>query len=172
MLSNLAPWLVSILLELPELLDPDQPDAVKERLYPEPSADPDQSDEWRKFVHPDLFALLASAREIVAQDLATLCPTDEEAPIGAWELRMPAAHVHAWISALNAARLTLAQTHEVDENDMNEDELEPEGWDEKRLVVAKIHLLGWIQQMIIEDTNPPPPPDTLEVPDSLPPDVE
>jgi len=166
--SNLAPWFVSVLLELPELLDEDQPDEVKERLYPEPSGDPDQSDEWKKYVHPELFALIASARTIVRKDLRSLAPMDEEAPLDAWQVAIEKEHISAWVSALNAARLTLGAAHDVDEEDMTEDQIEQESWDERRLAIAKIHLLGWLQQMIIEDRHPPP--RGLEIPDTLPPD--
>jgi hypothetical protein len=169
-LDDLAPWFVSVLLEIPDLLEPDQPDEVLKRLYPEPSDDKGQIEEWEKFVHPDLFALIASAREIVMKDLASLVPADTESPLGTWEMRVPAEHVNAWISALNAARLALGAANSIEEEDMNDDDMSEESWDDKRMAVAKIHLLGWLQQMIIEDISPPP--EGFDIPDSLPPDVE
>ncbi len=167
--QNLAPWFVSVLLELPELFDEDQPDEVKERLYPEPSGDPEHSDEWKKYVHPELFALIASARAIVMKDLASLSPVDEDALLGTWQVTIPKEHVNAWISALNTARVTLGAANDVDEEDMVEEHPDQESWDERRLAVAKIHLLGWLQQMIIEHKHPPM--TGFQVPDTLPPDL-
>lgn len=169
-LGDLAPWFVSVLLEIPDLLEPDQPDEVLDRLYPEPSEDEAQIEEWKKYVHPDLFSLIASAREIVVKDLASLEPADTSMPLGMWAMRVPAEHVNGWISALNAARLAIGAAHSIEEQDMNEEDLSDDSWDDRRMAVAKIHLLGWLQQMIIEDVSPPP--DDAGIPDSLPPDVE
>ena len=199
LLSHLAPWFVSVLLEVPDLLDADQPDAVKRRLYPEPSDDPEQSKEWQKYVHPELFALLASAREIIQRDLETLSPMVESVPPGLWGVTVQKEHISAWISAMNAARLTLAATYgieeedmdagvlqfegepEPDESDSDEDDLEEldsgettsngngNADDEKRLAILKIFLLGDLQGMIIEVQHPPP--TGPKIPDSLPPDL-
>ncbi|MHC4224861.1 MAG: DUF2017 family protein [Planctomycetota bacterium] len=157
-LADLAPWFVSILLELPGLLSDDQTDEVKERLFPLPSDDVEGQEEWRRYVHPDLFALIASAREIVERDLAGFEPMDSESPLAGWRLPIPAKHVSAWISALNAGRLNLGSAHSIESEDMDESEFTDETLplDEKRVAVAKIHLLGWLQQMIIEDMHPPP----------------
>ena len=168
--SNLAPWFVSVLLELPHWLEQDkQDDTIRRRLYPEPSDDEEQREDWRKYVHPDLFALLADAREIVLHDLGALTPADEEDPLGVWEMRIPKEHINGWISALNAARLAIGAKHEIEEEDMSDEPTELEEFDERRLAVTRIHLLGWLQQLIIEDRNPPP--DGLVIPDSLPPDI-
>lgn len=199
LLSHLAPWFVSVLFEVPDLLDADQPDAVKRRLYPEPSEDPEQSKEWQKYVHPDLFALLASAREIMQRDLETLSPMVESVPPGLWGVTVQKEHISAWISAMNAARLTLAATYGIEEEDMDagvlQFEVEPEpdedapdaddaeeldseetasdgnggAIDEKRLAILKIFLLGDLQGMIIEVKHPPP--TGPKIPDSLPPDI-
>ncbi|MHC4957806.1 MAG: DUF2017 family protein [Planctomycetota bacterium] len=165
--SNLAPWFVSVLLELPRLLEKDQDELVKERLYPAPTDDEDENEEWKRLVHPELFALLASARAIVVKDLGGLVPSEEADPLGTWTMLIVPEHVNAWISALNAARLAIGAGNEIEEEDMNDESPDVDAWDDKRVAVAKIHLLGWLQQMIIEDQAPPPP----VIPDSLPPDV-
>ena len=198
LLSHLAPWFVSVLLEIPDLLDADQPDAVKRRLYPEPSEDPEQSKEWKKYVHPELFALLASAREVMERDLGTLLPMDGSEPDGSWEVTIEKQHINAWISALNAARLTLAAAHGIEEEDMEagvlqfesgpepepgeddsdaddseeldlEDTADEGGDVEKQLAILKIFLLGDLQGMIIEFKHPPP--TGPQIPDSLPADL-
>ena len=149
---NLAPPFVMMLLELPELLAPEQPDEVKRRLYPAPSDDAAHQEEWERLVHPELFSLVASARDIVRRDLAGLRPEGT----GAWRVEIPREHVAAWISALNTARLTLGATHGVEE----EEDLHPvdddEEVDEKRLAVVKIHVLGELQALLVLDYCPPP----------------
>jgi hypothetical protein len=160
-LENLAPWFLAVLLELPTLLKADQGQAVEERLFPDPTTEPGMRDEWDRLVRPELYALFASAREIVAKDLAGILPEDDQLPFGPWQVTIAAGHVDAWLSALNAARLTLGELHGVTESDMTEeeddeiaDDADEDGeeitWSEKRIAMTKIHLLGWVQHAIID----------------------
>jgi hypothetical protein len=166
-LDGLAPAFVHVLHELPDLLGDDQPDEVKDRLYPLPSGDEDTNEEWRRLVHPDLFALLASAREVILEDLAGFAPTGgPDAFLDGWRLEIPRRHINAWVSALNAGRLALGAAYELGEGDLN-DEYVPEEWEERHVAVAKIHLLGWLQQLIIEDQHPPPDDADEELPDGM-----
>lgn len=160
-LSDLAPWFVGVLLELPDLLNSNQPEEVSRRLYPEPSDDDEQRKDWEKYVRPELFALVSSAREIVIKDIGTMGPDEEAGGLALWELHIPTQHVQAWISALNVARLTLSEKFKVHEDDMvepDDEDLDPEAdeWSEKRFAIARIHLLGYLQQMLIEEESPPP----------------
>ena len=180
--TEIAPWFYSVLLEVPELLDSDQPEAVSQRLYPEPSDDPEIRESWDKYVRPDLFALIASARDIVLHDLGNigrveLPPTSEQADdpvelmdeLALWKLDIPVGHVQAWISALNVARLTLSTRFAIEDDDMGEGddaeddgeedggaENEPPEFDVRSFAITRVHLLGWIQQMLIDQENPPP----------------
>ncbi|MHC4409943.1 MAG: DUF2017 family protein [Planctomycetota bacterium] len=160
-LSELAPWFVGVMLELPDLLNSDQPEDVSRRLYPEPSDDEEQKKDWEKFVRPELFALVATAREIVIKDIGGMGPDEDASGMALWELLIPEQHVHGWISALNVARLTLSEKFKIAEGDMiepDDEELDPEAveWSEKRFAVARIHLLGYLQGMLIEEQSPPP----------------
>ncbi|MHC4938393.1 MAG: DUF2017 family protein [Planctomycetota bacterium] len=157
--GDLAPWFVGVMLELPDLLQSDQPEEVSKRLYPEPSDDEKINEDWEKYVRPELFALVASAREIVIKDIGNMGPDEDAGGLALWNLDIPAQHIQAWISALNVARLTLSEKHKVHEGDMEEpDELDEEEdeWSEKRFAVARIHLLGYLQQILIEAESPPP----------------
>lgn len=148
-LDDLTPWFLAELLRLPVLLDPDQPEVVKRRLYPLPSASDELSrDDWRRLVHPELFALLASARDVVEADLETL---DLGGPEVTGRLVIPADHVHAWIGALNAARLTLAELNDVGEKEMTAAESgSPQDIDQsKMMAIARIHILAWLQESLI-----------------------
>ena len=160
-IEDLTPPFVFILLELPGLLGPDQPDEVKRRLFPDPSEDDEIRKDWARLVHPELYALLASAREIVLKDLGKLLPSGATC-----RLEIPAPHVNAWISALNAARLALAAIHGIeDEDDLHpfddpEEEDDDEDRDEvveldaRRLAVVKIHLLGELQVLLVLEQDP------------------
>ena len=175
-LSELAPWFVGVLVQLPDLLDSDQPEAVSQRLYPDPSDDKEIQETWDKYVRPELFALVATAREIVLQDIGNLRLGTDPDPRGEdtellppglamCSLDIPGKHVQAWISALNVARLTLSTRFELEDMDMTEpdddDELDEEEDDEnvfdmRRIAIAQVHLLGFLQQMLVEEENPPP----------------
>ena len=184
-LEELAPWFVSALLELPALLAPRQNGSVDRRLCPDPTVDNDLNEDWERFVRPELFALLASSREIVLRDLGSLQAADPETPIGPWTLTIPGEHLKAWMSALNAARLTIAELFRISEEDMREgDDGEDDPWLEdaqdegkepassartghrreresrriKQMAVAQIHILGWIQQLLVEEHWPSPTP--------------
>ncbi|MGQ0612977.1 MAG: DUF2017 family protein [Planctomycetaceae bacterium] len=150
-LESLAPWFLASLAELPELLAPDQPDDVKGRLFPDPSADAEQQEEWKRLVVPELFALIASARRIVAQDLKALEPATQDVP-PAWRLPIPGEHLKAWISALNAGRLTLSERHGIGEREMSGDVEDLPT--ERRLAMVKIHLLGWIEELLVQQAMP------------------
>lgn len=145
--GRIPPLLDAVLREIPGLLSPDQPDAAKKRLFPDPGGDPEAVAEWRRAQHPELFALLADARTIVERDLANLTP----GRLGS-RLTIPAAHVSAWISALNAARIALGAVHEVTAADMeSEDDPTP---DERGFAILRIHLYAWLQATLI-DAAPP-----------------
>jgi hypothetical protein len=146
--EGLAAWHVGILAEVPSLLDPDQPDDVRRRLYPAPFDEEERNAEWRKLVHPELFALVASAREIVSRDLRGLEPGPAAAEPPSWRMPIPAEHLRAWLGALNTARLTLGVRHGITEKDMDG---APETWGEREIAVVKIHVLAELQQLIIEE---------------------
>ncbi|MHC4818592.1 MAG: DUF2017 family protein [Planctomycetota bacterium] len=155
--ENLAPPFVFILLEMPGLLGPDQPDEVKQRLFPDPSEDDEIRKDWARLVQPELYALLASAKEIVLKDLGKLVPSG-----GVCRLEIPEPHINAWIGALNAARLALGAIHGVeDEDDLHpfgdpddEEDDEVVELDERRLAIVKIHLLGELQALLVLEQDP------------------
>mgnify|MGYP002623447665 CR=1 FL=1 len=166
--EDLAPAFLLLLMEVPDLLKTDeQPDEVHRRLFPDPGDDAAMKEEWARFVHPELFSLLASAREIVLHDLANVRPSSPEIGMGTWRMEIPPDHVNGWISALNAARLALGAIQGIEsEDDLHAFDDTPEGeeeddapveFDERRFVITKIHLLGELQAMLIMDQCPPPP---------------
>jgi hypothetical protein len=147
-IEEIAAPLAAVLHELPGLLVPEQGDAVKARLFPVPTDDEDAAAEWRMKQHPELFALLADARRVVEQDLASLRLYPDKT---AWRLDVPQAHAHAWISALNAARLALGASHGITAQEMNgERDLT---YDAQGLAVLRIDLYGILQMALLEATG-------------------
>ncbi len=156
LLQDLTPWFLAELLRLPELLHPDQPEKVKRRLFPDASDDDEGiRDEWRRLVHPELFALLGSACEIVEHDLEGI---DLGGDLQAGRIVIPAGHAPAWISALNAARLTLSELHDIRDEEMAAAEpgLPVDLGQETTMALARIHLLAWLQEAIILAEHPQP----------------
>ncbi len=147
-LENLGPPLLSALLDLPSLLRDDPPEGVGKRLFPVPTDDDERNDEWKRLVHPDLFALLASSRAIVERDLVGV----HVGARAASRVRIPPKNVSAWVAALNAARLTIAETNGVGEREMSTHiaRLPARQAD----AVVRIHVYGWLQQLLIEVTDP------------------
>lgn len=145
-IAGLQPAFVAALADLPQALQDDGNEKVRRRLYPEPSEDRAQQEEWARLVRPELFALVASAREVVAKDLARLRRARGQQAV--WNLKIPSRHVNAWLSALQAARLALGARHDIGEAEM---EGRTTDLDETRqLALVKIHILAWIQELLIE----------------------
>jgi hypothetical protein len=146
-IENLDIWMLAILHGVPSLLGRDQPEVVRRRLYPYPGEDEETREDWERHVHPDLFALLASARDIVLTDLAAVVPGKRAGD--AARMRIPVEHRSAWISALQSARLALGALHDLDADDMEQEQFEE--WGEREEAVARVHVLGWVLGSLIED---------------------
>jgi len=145
-IDNIGPWLVPLLRELPGLLAPEQPHAVAERLYPDPTDNHRANKEWRRIVVPELRALLASARELVEKDLESLAPAGKRKQ--SWRLVIPTVNLRAWISALNAARLALGARYHVEDVDL---ERESESIDDEReAAIWRVHVYGTLQATLID----------------------
>lgn len=143
--EEIAAPLAAVLAELPGLLGPEQPDAVRRRLFPDPCDDEEIAAEWRVKQHPELFALLADVRRIVEADLASMRLYPDKT---AWRLDIPQIHAPAWISGLNAARLALGAREDITAKDM--DERGDFTRDRKGLTLLRIELFGLLQVALLE----------------------
>ena len=112
-LEGVPELLAWLLLGLPETIAADAPPEARARLFPDISEDDEDANvEWRRIAHPELFHLLASAREVVEADLRLLVMTLADG--GRGRLEIPGKHREAWISALQAARLSIGAEHGLD----------------------------------------------------------
>ncbi len=151
---------VAMLLDLPSLVSGEFPEAVEKRLFPDPSDDESHRTEWRRTVRPDLFALLASAREIVERDLRSIRPERGDPGARGWRLEIRPKHVHAWLSALQAARLHLGEIHHFSEMEID-DGLDFAADAERGLALMKLDVLTALQGALVLNEMPEPdaPPD-------------
>jgi hypothetical protein len=141
---GIPPLVAEMILELPDLLGADQPEAVRRRLFPDPTDDPDDAAEWRRAQHPELFALLADSKRIVESDLASIGPGPDA---GTQRLEIPEAHVAAWISAINAARLAIGALHDLTAADM--DPAREPTFDERGVAIFRVDVYAWLQGLLI-----------------------
>lgn len=115
-LSDIHPFFAALLADLPQAAA--RHEHARGRLYPEPSGDSrgdeDLRHDWETHVRPELEKLFASSRDIVARDLTSLVVRGQSA-----RLAIPAAHIDAWLNALNQARLVIAEENGFGEEDMN-----------------------------------------------------
>ena len=140
-ISGIPPLLVFCLRELPHILEKrDTPDA-RGRLFATPTRDdPKINADWEQFMVPELRHLFVTAGETVGRDLAKL--EEESAENHSCCITFAAAHLNAWMSAINEARLILGELFGVTEQDMNREDLDLE--DPKQFAVLKIGALGWL----------------------------
>lgn len=145
--TGLDPVLAGCLGEVPRLLAQGDRPPARQRLYPDPfRADAPANEEWHRLMDADLRHLFVSAGEIVQRDLTRLEPDPGQQKCS--RLLLPVAHVHAWMSAVNQARLVLAERFAVTETEMERADLDPRR--EQDVAIFKIHVLGYLLQLLVE----------------------
>ncbi len=143
-LTGIPPLLAQCLFELPEILRRRETPGIRDRLYQVPRPDdPKAAAEWHEMADPELRHLFASAEETVSRDLTGL---HED------HVRFPAAHLPAWMTALNQARLILGEAHRVTDADMERTDLNP-ATDPKDRALLQIHVLGFLLQRLVEHSQ-------------------
>lgn len=142
-LRQATPLCVDTVKRLFEWIEDADP-RVKKRLYPDTFDDATEEAAWRRLTQTDLQHLVLSRRAIVEQDLARMKP---DGP-GLWRWPVSKGHEHAWLSSLNAARLALFELHGLGPEDMD---VEPEDIDddERQLALVRIHVMGFIQELLL-----------------------
>ena len=148
----LPPEFSALLMEIPALLDDDDRPEVRSRRYQMPTEDDEEANaEWERMMHPELFHLVAEARDVVARDLRLLERTHAD-PAGG-RLDIPADHRHAWISAIQTIRISLGAEHAVQAEDMEDLSALAEPGERARALM-RIHVLGDLQGLLIHEADP------------------
>ncbi len=139
---------VLMLQEVPAILEDRHSPAPRERLFPAPTeSDADWNESWQHLVTPELEALFHSAGETMARDMAAMSPQDKEAT--SYRVEISPAHVNAWISALNQARLILGARFNLTEEDLNDD-TRVNLRDRRRVAAMKIRFLGIFLELLVQ----------------------
>lgn len=146
-LRDLPPALALALHELRNLLRPDgegRPTRLADSAYPD---DPEGDDHWKKHAVPVLLHLFESARATVLRDLDGL---QSEFQFGGRQmLAIPEKHLPAWLSTLAGVRVALGDRHSVTALEMDEG-LPSEIASERDRAIILVHLLGWVQGLLLD----------------------
>jgi uncharacterized protein DUF2017 len=144
-LAGLPEALLEVLRDIPSILEEGRRrKESRSRLFPDAYDDEDSNRSWRKHARPEIEALFASAAELVARDLQAAAPEAKRS----WKVAIPSSSHAAWMSALNAARLVLGAVHRVTPEDMERlRSAAPQS--ERDAAILKIHLLGWIEELLV-----------------------
>jgi hypothetical protein len=148
-LTQLDPFICDLLQKIVPSASPGDHPAAHARIYSSPSAgaEPDLDADWQEFVEPDLREHFEASRSLVERDLATLEPARGG---GEASLNIPVAHLDSWISALNQARLILAERHSITEADMRR---ELTLGDARSFALFQIEFYGELQFCFIREVQ-------------------
>jgi hypothetical protein len=146
-ISGIPPVLATMLREIPEILELRDTPEARQRLFPRPTTkDENINKEWAQMTTPELRHLFVSAGETVARDLTALA-VDKKGR-DPQQITFPVEHVNAWMSAINQARLILAEVHKIDDHEMDRKDFNPGS--SKDMAALRIHLLGYLLHLFVE----------------------
>ena len=142
--GELTPAAVETLKGVPMLIE--SSDArVRDRLLPRTCEDEDDEQQWRQHAVPELERLFLSRAQLVRRDLQHLrTGFDGNSKV----LLVPDAHVNAWLSALNAARLALYALNDMTPEHMDNDGLATMT-PKQREAALRIDLLAEMQAVLL-----------------------
>lgn len=120
--------------------------SVESRLFPMPSEDAEEDnlrDDWKSLIEPDLHDTFLAARESVAADLRNA----QQNPDGSLQFTIPRSHIDLWLSALNQARLALAEIHHFTDADLIRP---PRDLDDPReFALMRMGIYGSLQEWLV-----------------------
>ena len=147
-ISDLDPFLAELLRQIPLSANPDGVPGAEARLFIEPSREKEICSEWKSYVEPELRRLFRSATETVAADLAQL--NGNEKSLRNRSLRIPFEHADAWLSALNQARLVIAEKYKFSDEELNDHDRSPIG-SRRDLGLFQVNFYGFLQEFILRE---------------------
>lgn len=119
---------------------------VEARLFPHPSEDSGETellDDWKSLIEPDLHDNFLAARESVAADLRGAVNN----PDGTKQFTIPRSHIDFWLSALNQARLALAEIHQFTDADLSRPPFDLD--DDREFALMRMGIYGSLQEWIV-----------------------
>ena len=142
---------LEILRLIPVSANPDGNKEAEDRLFSSPEKVGGKfTEDWKAYVEPGLRHLFQTALETVESDLKN----PEEIATGQrgpeYLVRVPRAHIEAWVSAVNQARLVIAAKHRFDTPDI-ESGL-PESVESPRdMALLQIHLYDFLLLNLLQE---------------------
>ncbi len=149
LLTGLDAFLFELLRQLDAAANLGADDPALGRFFPTPTAEEEEqiNRDWREYVTPELRHLFEEARKIVQRDLETVEPVPGDP--NKLSIVIPLQHGDAWLSALNQARLALAERHRVTEEDM-ELKLPIIVRTDRDFALLQIQFYGLVQEFLVE----------------------
>jgi hypothetical protein len=147
-ISDLDPFLAELLRQIPASANPEGAPEAHARLFTRPSTEKEICTEWKSYVEPELRRLFRSATETVAADLAQI--NGNEKSLRNRSLRIPFEHVDAWLSALNQARLVIAERYKFTDEELNDHDRSPIG-SRRDLSLFQVNFYGFLQEFILRE---------------------
>ncbi len=149
LLTGLDAFLFELLRQLDAAASLGTDDPAIGRFFPRPAADEESeiNRDWQEYVAPELRHLFEEARKIVQRDLETVEPVPGDP--NKLSVVIPLQDGNAWLSALNQARLALAERHRVTEEDM-ELRLPMIVRTDRDFALLQIQFYGLVQEFLVE----------------------
>lgn len=147
-ISDLDPFLAELLRQIPASANPEGAPEAQARLFTRPSTEKEICTEWKSYVEPELRRLFRSATETVVADLAQI--NGNEKSLRNRSLRIPFEHVDAWLSALNQARLVIAERYKFTDEELNDHDRSPIG-SRRDLSLFQVNFYGFLQEFILRE---------------------
>lgn len=118
------------------------------RLLPSPGEDEELCTDWEDLVQPELRRHFDSERAVAAQDLDRL--KKEKGKSAGWSLEIPHDHCDAWLTTLNAHRLTLVTEYHLTERELTENK-EPDFVSERGFALMQVNFFAFMQECLIRE---------------------
>lgn len=147
-ISDLDPFLAELLRQIPASANPEGAPEAQARLFTRPSTEKEICTEWKSYVEPELRRLFRSATETVVADLAQI--NGNEKSLRNRSLRIPFEHADAWLSALNQARLVIAERYKFTDEELNDHDRSPIG-SRRDLSLFQVNFYGFLQEFILRE---------------------
>jgi hypothetical protein len=146
-ISGIDPVLLDCLQNIRDITDQRDAPGIRARLFPNPTLDNTAANnDWQQLIAPELHHLFAVAADTLHRDLAQL--TADPRHKNHFQITIPAAHLNAWLSAINQTRLILGELFHVTETDMTHADYDLD--QPKHLALFRIHILGYLLQLLVE----------------------
>jgi hypothetical protein len=147
--SNIHPMLAGLLQAI--AMDPwERYPEGSARLLPPPGVDEELLLDWQDLVQPELRHHFDLERSLVVEDLAEMHEMKRgKGKVEAWSLEIPMDHADAWLTTLNALRLTLVEEHGFKEEDLSRNGA-PDFSSERGLALMQVNFYAFVQECLLQ----------------------